>query len=359
MGTPPGRLLVVIIPLENGEKLAYWNSSIFLYNTGKKMTEGPTMSETIETSANSPISITTNEHLLAALAHGSVLLSLFGPILPGIVWINQRRKSSYVSFQALQALGYQALLLWVGLTLVLSGLLVIIFSAFPFSMGSSPTMESWLASPLVEQMRLFQNIFYAAWGLLSLPGLVGAGFALLGRSFHYPFLGRWLEAFLKQGAIAGEIVNEKHEEDWVAGICHSSAIVMIWGMVLPLAVWLTQKERSARLRFQALQAFLFQLGALFIYVFAFIFLFGLMVLILVVAGVMNSSTGISSDAVLILFIAVFVLMLFLCILLLALPTYHLFALIAWVRVTKGGEYHYPLLGKLIEKRLGEKADNGV
>ena len=318
------------------------------------------MSETIAASANSPaLTTTSEERLLAALAHGSVLLSLFGPILPGIVWINQRQKSSYVSFQALQALGYQALLLWVGLTLVLSGLLVFIFSAFPLSMGSSPTMESWLDSPLMGQMRLFQDIFYAAWGFLSLPGLVGTGFALLGRPLHYPFLGRRLEAFLKQDAIAEEVVNEKHEEDWVAGICHSSAIVMIWGMILPLAVWLTQKERSARLRFQALQAFLFQLVALLIYIFAFIFLFGMIVLILVVAGSMNSPTGISSDTVLILFIAVFLLMLFLCVLLLALPTYHLFALIAWLRVTKGREYRYPLLGKVIEKWLGRKTDNGV
>jgi len=80
-------------------------------------------------------------------------------------------------------------------------------------------------------------------------------------------------------------------------------------------------------------------------------LFGLMVFMLVTVGAINSSTGISSEAILLLFIAVLLLFLFLSVLLLALPTYHLFALIAWVRVTRGADYHYPLLGKLIEKRL--------
>jgi len=310
------------------------------------------MPEQLGKAASPNQTTTSNERLMAALAHGSVLLSLFGPILPGIVWINQRRKSSYASFQALQALGYQALLLWAGLTLILSGMLIFIFSALPLSMGNSPTLESWLDSPLVGQMRLFQNIFYALWGLLCLPGLFGMGFALAGKPFHYPFLGRRLESFLKRDAIAEEVINEKHEEDWVAGLCHSSAIVMIWGMILPLAVWLTQKERSARLRFQALQAFLFQLMALFVSIFALVLLFGLMVFMLMVVAAINSPTGISSNAVLFLFIAVFVLFLFLCVLLLALPTYHLFALIAWMRVTRGADYRYPLLGKWIAKRMG-------
>lgn len=292
--------------------------------------------------------LTTEERLFAALAHGSVLLSFFGPLAPGFVWIGLRRKSRYAAFQSLQAMGYQALLLWVGLTIVLGGLLVFIFSDVSLFTQSGQTLDGILNSPLVERATLFQNIFYGVWGLLCLPGIVGAVFALAGREFYYPFLGKRLETFLYSG---NEEIDETREDDWVAGICHSSAIVLLWGMILPWAVWSTQKERSARLRFQSLQAFLFQLLSLVMYGVAFGLLFAMMIFVVALAGYMNASAGISSDAGLYLIIVVLVMLLFMCVLLLALPMYHLFALIAWVRVARGVDYRYPILGKMIERRM--------
>lgn len=293
-----------------------------------------------------------NERLLSALAHGSVLISLFGPIIPVLVWISQRRKSRFVAFQALQAMEYQALLLWVGLTIVLGGMLVFIFSGMPLAAQASLTLDSIGDSPLMQRAVLFQNGFYGVWAVLCLPGLVGAALNALGRDFRYPILGGRLENFLE-----GDEENptgESREEDWVAGICHSSAVVLFWGMILPLLVWNAEKDRSARLRFQALQAFLFQLLAFISSILSFFLLFVLMIAVVALAGYLNSEQGISSDAGLYLLIAVFVLLLFACLLVLALPTYHLFALIAWARVTKGGNYRYPLLGKALEKRLNGK-----
>ena len=49
-----------------------------------------------------------DEKILAALAHGSVFLMFLGPVVPVILWVTQRKKSNYVSFHALQAMGYQA-----------------------------------------------------------------------------------------------------------------------------------------------------------------------------------------------------------------------------------------------------------
>lgn len=293
--------------------------------------------------------LTSNERLLAALAHASVLLSLFGPIVPALVWISQRRKSRFVAFQALQAMGYQSLLLWVGLTIVLSGALVFLFGGFPLAAQESLTLDSIDDSLLIQRARLFQNIFYAAWVLLSLPALIGAVMNALGKDFFYPNLGRRLDSFLKGDA--ENSMDESREDDWVAGICHSSAIVPFWGMILPLMVWTAQKDRSARLRFQALQAFLFQLLIFVSMFFSLFLLFAVMVAVVAVVGYLNSSQGVSSDAGLYLLIAVFVLLLLACLSLLALPTFHLFAMIAWVRVTKGVNYRYPLLGKFLARRI--------
>lgn len=295
-----------------------------------------------------PKTIPTEERWLAALVHGSVLLSFLGPFVPGLAWISQRRKSRYVAFQSLQAMGYQAFLLWVGLTILLTGLLVFMFAVGLPSMRSTD-LDGLASSSLMERAALFQGLFYAAWFVLSVPGLVGAVCALTGREFYYPFLGRPLESRLRTEA-GDPWFDEAREEDWVAGICHSSAVVLFWGMILPLLVWSGSKDSSPRLRFQSLQAFLFQLLMLVSYGIAFVFLFMMMALVLAFAGYMNSSAGITSDAGLYLLIAIFVMLLFMAVMLLALPTFHLFALIAWVRVSKGQDYRYPLLGKVIERR---------
>lgn len=55
---------------------------------------------------------TSDEKMMAALTHGSVLLSFLGPIVPALLWSSRRRKSTYVSFHALKAMGYQAIFFW-------------------------------------------------------------------------------------------------------------------------------------------------------------------------------------------------------------------------------------------------------
>jgi uncharacterized Tic20 family protein len=304
-----------------------------------------------------PLKLTSEERWLAALAHGSVLLSFFGPLVPGMVWLGQRKKSRYAAFQSLQAMGYQALLLWAGLTVLLTGLLVFIFSAGLPSVEPGMNLDEIVHSPLAEQSVLFQNIFSGVWAVMCLPGIIGAVFALAGREFHYPFWGKRLEARLTADA-DGHWFNEAREADWVAGICHASAATLFWGMILPWLVWTAQKEKTSRLRFQSLQAFLFQLFMLVSYGAAFILLFTLMWFVLALAGYMNFSAGISSDAGLYLIIAVLVMLLFMAVMLLALPTFHLFALVAWARTWKGQDYRYPLLGKFLARRMQPKTQQG-
>jgi len=62
------------------------------------------------------------ERVWAVLAHLSALAFGMGLILPVIGWAEQRRKSKYVAYQCLQALGYQTL----GYTVWLLGYLLFI-----------------------------------------------------------------------------------------------------------------------------------------------------------------------------------------------------------------------------------------
>jgi len=53
-----------------------------------------------------------NDKIMAALGHISVLLPLLGLIAPIIIWTTQKEKSKYVSFQALQAIAYQLVMIF-------------------------------------------------------------------------------------------------------------------------------------------------------------------------------------------------------------------------------------------------------
>ncbi len=299
-----------------------------------------------------PVRPFTPERLLAALAHGSVLLPLFGPLGPGFVWIGQRRKSRYVSFQALQAMGYQAFVLWVGLSVALIGMLVFII---PLVFSSDNTSQNPLdLDSLTAQAMQIQSALTWIWFALCLPGLIGAGFAMAGREFRYPFLGARLKSFLFAN---GHDMNESREDDWVAGVCHSSAVVIFWGMILPWAVYSSQKDKSPRLRFQSLQAFLFQMLAVAAFGAAFFLLACMMLSVVGLAQYLNSPAGMESEAGLLLIAAVFVMLLFVAVLLLALPTFHLFALIAWVKVTRGQDYLYPIVGKRLKRKMQSPTNN--
>ncbi|RPJ17061.1 MAG: DUF4870 domain-containing protein, partial [Chloroflexi bacterium] len=201
-------------------------------------------------------SATSDEKVAAALAHGSVFLAFLGPLVPTILWASQRKKSKYVSFHALQAMGYQALTFWLWIAATILIVVLSVFLVFPLGLF----MEN---SRNPEYGLLIFQIFILTWmfglmGVFFLTGIIGAISCLLGRDFRYPVLGKWLERYLAYDASSESPLDETHEDDWVAGICHATIILRLWGIATPLVVWFTQKERSARLRFQSMQAFVYQ-----------------------------------------------------------------------------------------------------
>jgi uncharacterized Tic20 family protein len=140
--------------------------------------------------------VSQDERMLAALAHGSILLGLptngIGGIAAAlIIWLAQRDKSPYVAFQALQALIYQVVVLLA--VMVLFGcwgilwLLMIIPSAgmaTPSTGGAPPGIWAGLAllaCPLALSAIL---VFYGLWGAIR---------SLSGKDFRYVIIGDWLE----------------------------------------------------------------------------------------------------------------------------------------------------------------------
>ncbi|MBV6466776.1 MAG: hypothetical protein PGMFKBFP_02101 [Anaerolineales bacterium] len=311
------------------------------------------MSENFE--SDSPaVPISSDERLMAALAHGSVVVSFFGPAAPMLIWVFQRRKSSYVAFHALQAMGYQMLAFWVGAAAYLLFFVLLMAVVMP-ALAIFAQKENSAIGMLLFEGSFFLS-FFGFMAVYFLVGIVGAIFSLMGKDFKVPFLGKWLARYLGRGEEPLAPLDETKSEQWAAGVCHGSAILLIWGIFTPLIAWLAEKDKSPRLRFQSMQAFVYQLLAAVAY-FGYMFVYMFMFMGLFVVVLFRPRLGDMHDnSLLLLVILVFIgiMTLFFLFFMLVIPLYHLFAMIAGIRTVQGREYRYPLLGNFLMRRFGDK-----
>lgn len=297
---------------------------------------------------NSP---STEERIWAAVAHLSAIAMGMGLLLPVVGWSEQRRKSNYASFHCLQALGYQSLgyTVWILVTLI-----VLVFSAVAAMAGVANAEDVQAAA--LQVVYAHTTLMFGLIGVYLLLPVIAAIACALGKDFRYPILGARLARYLGYDpAQAGNDSNwlqEDHEDRWVSAMGHFSVIIMLWGMLVPLTAWIMQGKRSLFLRFQALQTLAFQvcvtllfLGGIFLYMAgAFVFLGSV--------G-LSGDFGFTSTASMTSLIVFLVFMLIVAFILLIVPLFHIMGQWAGYRVLKGADYLYPVVGKLIEKRLAK------
>jgi uncharacterized Tic20 family protein len=273
-----------------------------------------------------------------------------------LVWTNQRKKSPYVAFQAMQAMGYQMVFFWIGMAVGLIFMLLYICVIGPLLIT---LIEKAPNSPPYSVF-LFEGglmlLMFTGMGLYMIGGIYGAIRCFMNQDFRYPMLGRRLETYLSYNYSDGTL-DETRESQFVVSMSHAAGVLMMWGVLTPLALWITQKERSPYLRFQSMQATVYQFLAILgyfaftaIYFLFFIGFFGLMV----IGGSATQFSAGSSFGAIALLIFVFVMLLMWVVFMFAVPTYHLFAMIAGIQTLKGRDYHYPLLGNFIARRMNSE-----
>jgi len=291
--------------------------------------------------------ISTEERIWAATAHLSAIAMGMGLLLPVVGWSESRRKSNYAAFQSLQALGYQTLgyTLWILITLVV---LVISGFIFAFGMGSADNLETELMGFLIGHIALM----FGLMGLyLGLP-VIAAIACALGKDFRYPILGDRLARYLRYDTIQDDNEQawliEEHEDRWVTSMGHFAVIIMLWGMLVPATAWILQGKRSLLLKFQSVQTLVFQAGVLILSFSSGVLYFGGSLFFLLTMGLsgepdLNSSTGVIG-------IVVFLIsMLIILFIVLLIPLLHIMGQWAGYRILKGDDYHYPIVGRLVER----------
>ncbi len=296
------------------------------------------------------------DRIWSVISHLSSLAFGIGILLPIVGWSDRRRKSNYASFQNLQALGYQSLgyTVWIltYLVAIIIAMIVLVFMSFQAE-KSGKNFGTFLGSGGI----ILFIVVFGFFALYFLLPIIAAVACALGRDFRYPLMGnrlaRYLEYDSAQKSEEQIWLNEEHEFRWVAAMGHFSILIMLWGMLAPLTTWILYGKNSLFLKFQSIQTLIYQAGTTIIYfVGGFIYLFGFLLLILGMGlsgrPSFNSSEGIFG--ILVFGISLLVSFLFL----LAVPLLHILGQWAGYRVLKGDDYHYPLIGKWVERWIANK-----
>ena len=142
-----------------------------------------------------PVVPSQDERIMAALCHGSLILSWIGLAVPVIVWITQKDKSRYVTVQALQALLFplvRVAVMMVGLGCYLAAAFSTLFSttAIDSARTSGPPATFLFPLAVLCVMGFFGILFfaYAVYAIVM---------TLQGKPFYYIIIGDWVERFLK------------------------------------------------------------------------------------------------------------------------------------------------------------------
>jgi uncharacterized Tic20 family protein len=292
---------------------------------------------------------TTEERIWAVLSHLSALAFGMGIVIPILGWSEQRHESKYASFQCLQALGYQSLgyTIWLLSYLILIILFTFVFVFEAINAGNDSTaIATWSV--------IFMLVIFGFLGLYFLPPVIAAIACGFGKDFRYPILGRRLAGYVGFQPVNDQPATlvEEHEERWVASMGHFSVIIALWGIIAPVTTWILQGKHSAFLKFQSIQTTMYQaiVNLLFLGAGGVYFL-GIMLIFVVMT--ITSGSGTNAPAGLFGMILFFLALLVSALIVLAIPLFHILGQWAGYRVLKGDNYRYPIIGKLVEKRLAK------
>ncbi|GAB4484315.1 MAG: hypothetical protein Fur0016_08680 [Anaerolineales bacterium] len=292
------------------------------------------------------MSPSTQDRTLAVIAHLSALAFGSGVFVPAALWSENRRKSAYVRFQTLQALGYQSLgyTLWVLGALLLFivfyiGLLVI--ALLVPNAAQNETILAVFSIAIVVMM-------FGLMGIYLFVPIIGAVLCGLGKDFHYPLLGGRLARSLGYQPEAGDNspeLDSAFEERFAAAMSHFAVILPLWGLLAPAWLWISHKSHSSWLKFQSAQTTLYQGIVNVLYfglTFASVFIgFGSMALFAMMAD-LGEWTAMAGMMVMICLLGCTGLIV---------PLFHILGQWAGLQTLRGRDFKYPFLGGWVAKRI--------
>lgn len=138
-------------------------------------------------------SISQEIRLLAAISHAAVLFTNIGFIIPIVIYVTQKKKSSYLGFQALQALIWQIAMCV--FTILTSSCMVgsILIPVLLTTASQNESFVGFSGGGIFIAMMI--SVFLMIFGNLAfmIYGIIGAVMTYQGKDFRYVFIGNRIE----------------------------------------------------------------------------------------------------------------------------------------------------------------------
>jgi uncharacterized Tic20 family protein len=164
-----------------------------------KLFEDQPVSQSVQTINNEEVQsaevlpISQEVRLLAAISHAAVLFTNIGFIIPIVIYMTQKKKSSYLGFQALQALIWQIAMFV--FTVLTSSCMVgsILIPVLLTTASQSERFVGFSGGGIFIAMMI--SVFSMIFGNLAfiIYGIIGAVMTYQGRNFRYVFIGNRIE----------------------------------------------------------------------------------------------------------------------------------------------------------------------
>jgi uncharacterized Tic20 family protein len=246
----------------------------------------------------------------------------------------------------MQALGYQSL----GYTIwILATFVFLIITAIGLAAGITNLENT--GQEIVAIVVAHMGIMFGLMAVYFALPVIAAIACALGKDFRYPIMGNRLAKYLGYDLTLSdeaEWLKNDNEDRWVVSMGHFAVIVMLWGMLVPVTVWILQGKRSLFLKFQSFQTVVFQAGVLILSFSSGVLYLGGSLFFLVSMGI-SGEPNFNSTAGLIGIGVFLVSMLCMILIMLFVPLLHIMGQWAGYRILKGDEYRYPVVGRLVEK----------
>lgn len=137
------------------------------------------------------------------------------------------------------------------------------------------------------------------------------------------------------------------DERLMAGLGHLSVLVPYAGFLAPLVLWITQKEKSRFVAYQALQAAALQVVMLLGWILGMGCYFLAFFSMIIMMPFVNEETWLGMP------VAMFIAFLILMVMLLAEGLLALYGIIAAVQIFRGKNFRYILIGRMLDRYLSQ------
>lgn len=147
----------------------------------------------------------------------------------------------------------------------------------------------------------------------------------------------------------GTIPSTDKNDQIMAALAHLSIMLPMMGVIAPIVIWVTQKDKSQVVAFQALQAVIYQLLLFLGYLVG----MGLYMCSIFTVAFTGSLVTDSSDLDPFALLGVFSPFIIMGLLMLFGAVYILYGIYASIRVFQGKDFRYVIIGRKLEKYLAK------